>query len=269
MPTCRRVSADRGEILESGQRLGSIGDMAVGEGREDALPGTVIAMIEQAKALEGSPSSSGCTRRSARNCGMLADLFGADQDAVYPYIVGGKKGQAVAADFADNEDVVPVSDPNIPTQTQRLAQAQAILTMSRQPGSGIDARGAETEFLRVMGKSDQDIARLMPPPGQGQPSDPVTEFAAVMKGLPLAAGPQQDHAAHIQSHVGQLTHPLLQVPEARAEARARGAHRRPHGAALRGRGEPPDRHSDAPWPDPAAAGGEGHRRRCGRHWRAP
>jgi hypothetical protein len=127
-------TADRGRDARERPAARLIGDMAVGEGREDALPGTVIALIEQAKALEGSVIKRLHTAQR-KELRLLADLFGADQDAVYPYIVGGKKGQALAADFADNEDIVPVSDPNIPTQTQRLAQAQAILTMARQPGS--------------------------------------------------------------------------------------------------------------------------------------
>jgi hypothetical protein len=53
------------------------------------------------------------------------------------------------------------------------------------------------------------MMRLMPPPAQGQPSDPITEYAAVLKGMPLAAGPQQDHAAHIQTHMAQLATPGL------------------------------------------------------------
>ena len=196
------------ELLESGQRLASIGDMAVGEGREDALPGTVVALIEQATKLESSVLRRLHTAQR-KELRLLADLFGADPEAKYPYTVGGQSGVALAADFADNQDVVPVSDPNIPTQTQRLSQAQATLQVAQQSGGLVDVRYATESFFRTMGKSDQEIALLMPPPQQGQPSDPVTEFASALKSMPLAAGPAQDHAAHIQAHFGQLATPGL------------------------------------------------------------
>ena len=196
------------EVLESGQRLANTGDMAVGEGREDALPGTVIAMIEQSVKLESAVMKR-MHQAQRKELRLLADIFGSDKKATYPYVVAGKRGQAVAADFLDNEDVAPVSDPNIPTQTQRLAQAQAVITTATATGQIIDMRSAVEDFLRIMGKNDQDIARLMPPPQQGAPADPVTEFAAAMKGMPLAAGPQQDHAAHIQAHLAQLSMPGL------------------------------------------------------------
>ena len=196
------------EMLESGQRVGSTGDMAVGEGREDALPGTVIALIEQAKKLESSVIRRLHTAQR-KELRLLADLFGADPEAKYPYTIGDQSGVALAADFADNQDIVPVSDPNIPTQTQRLAQAQATMQIAQASNGLVDVRAATENFFRTMGKSDQEIARLMPPPQQGQPSDVVTEFASALKSMPLAAGPQQDHAAHIQAHLGQLATPGL------------------------------------------------------------
>src|SRR6185312_6737278 len=183
-------------LLDSAQRVASIGDMAVGEGREDALPGTVIAMIEKATKLESAVIKDlhVAQRKEFR---LLAELFGEDQDTAYPYVLNGKRGQAIAQDFLDNADIVPVSDPNIPTQTQRLTMAQATLTIAQQSGGMVDRRVATEQFLRTMGKSDAEVEQLMPPAPQGQPADPVTEFAMLMKQQPLMVGPMQDHAAHI------------------------------------------------------------------------
>src|SRR5574337_857371 len=193
-------------IQEQAQRTASIGDMAVGEGREDALPGTVIALIEKAVKLESAVIADQhvSQRKEYR---LLAELFGEDQQAVYPYILNGQRGQAIAADFQDNADIIPVSDPNIPTQTQRLAQAQAKLQMAQQSGGAMDVRYAMQNMLRTMGDSDAEIERMMPDQPQGQPADPVTEFQMLMKQQPLAVGPTQDHGAHIQAHTAQMASP--------------------------------------------------------------
>ena len=197
------------DITGNGQRLASIGDAAVGDGREDSLPGTVIALINQATKLQSSVIKRQ-HRAQRQELRLLADLFGRDPDATYPYVVNGRAGQAASADFADNADVLPVSDPNVPTQTHRLSLAQGIYTMAQSSNGMVDVREAARDFLRALGKSDADIARLMPGPQQGTPADPVTEFAAVLKGMPLAAGPAQDHAAHIQAHMVQIGAPGVQ-----------------------------------------------------------
>ena len=196
-------------VLTAAQRVASTGDMAVGDAREDALPGTVIALIKRSAVLESSVIKR-MHRAQRRELRMLADLIGQDGREVYPYSLNGKVGQAVAADFADNANITPVSDPNVPTQTERLSLAQATMTIAQQSGGMVDMRQATEQMFRVMGKTDAEIAQLMPPPPQGpqgQPADPVTEFGMAMHGAPLMAAPQQDHAAHIQCHVGQMAVP--------------------------------------------------------------
>jgi hypothetical protein len=199
-------------ILSGAQRVASTGDMAAGDANENAAPGTVVALIKRQTVLESSVIRR-MRRSQMRELRLLADLIGQDGRKAYPFTMNGQQGQALAADFADNSNVTPVSDPNIPTQTERLQMAQAVMTMAAQSGGTIDMKAAEAEMLRAMGKSDADIALLMPPPQpppMGQPADPVTEFQMAMHGAPLNAAPQQDHAAHIQCHVGQLAVPGVQ-----------------------------------------------------------
>ena len=195
------------EILTGAQRLGSIGDMAVGDAREDALPGTVIALIKRATQMEGSVIKR-MHRAQRRELRLLANLIGQDDREEYPFSMNGLTGKALTADFEPpNADVSPVSDPNIPTQTERLSMAQATLTVAQTPGSGMSVRNATEDFLRTMGKTDQEIARLMPPPASGVPADPVTEFGMAQAGAPLKADPMQNHVAHIQAHMGQAAIP--------------------------------------------------------------
>jgi hypothetical protein len=195
------------DILTAAQRMGSIGDMAVGDANDMAAVGTVLSLVKQATKMESSVIKR-LHRAQRRELRLLADLMGQDKKDVYPFTMNGQTGEAITADFAPpNADVSPVSDPNIPTQTERLSMAQATLTVAQNSGGAMPIRPALEDFLRSMGKTDQELARLLPPPQVGQPSDPVTEFAMAQQGLPLKADPMQNHAAHIQGHMGQVAIP--------------------------------------------------------------
>jgi hypothetical protein len=215
----RDVPASFGPLLEAvvtaGQRLGQTMDMQVGEGRQDAPVGTTLALIEQAVR----PTAAVLKRlhvAQAQEFQLLAALFARQPAAQYPYIVDGQRGVAMGADFADAADIVPVSDPNAPTHTQRVALAQAKLQLAQSSGGLIDMRAAVEGMLRVLGCDAAEVARLMPPPAQGQPSDVVTEFQFALKSVPLMAGPMQAHDAHLRAHIGQMMLPNLPPPVVQA-----------------------------------------------------
>jgi hypothetical protein len=206
------------DIVSSGQRLGGTMDLAVGDGREDAPVGTTLALIEKATRIESAivKRLHAAHRKELR---LLAALFAqAPPETQYPFKVGGGAGMALAADFAQTDDIVPVSDPNVPTQTQRLAVAQAKLTLAQSAPPGThDIRAAYQAVYQAMGIPEADISKLMPPPQQAQPLDPVSENMAAMRNQPLAVGPQQAHAAHIAVHMGMLQAPgVAKLPAAAA-----------------------------------------------------
>jgi hypothetical protein len=140
---------------------------------------------------------------------LLAAQFAGAQGEVYPYLVDGKPGRAMAEDFANAADIVPVSDPNVPTHMQRMGVAQAKLQLAMGSGGLMDIRAAHEGMLRTMGADDAEVQRLMPPPAQGEPADVVTEFAMALKGMPLAVGPAQMHEAHLRAHISQMQLPNL------------------------------------------------------------
>lgn len=198
-------------VVQAGQRLGQTVETQVGEGRQDAPVGTTIALIEQAMR----PTAAMMKRLWAaqrKEFRLLAGLFAASPTATYPYVVEGRRGQAMAADFADAADIVPVCDPNAPTQTQRLALAEGKLKLAQSAPGMMDVRAAYESMLRTMGCDDAELQRLMPPPGRGEPSDVVTEFEMALKGMPLAAGPAQLHEAHLRAHIAQMQMPNLPPP---------------------------------------------------------
>jgi hypothetical protein len=197
-------------VQKGGEALGQISMLQVGEGRQDAPVGTTLALLEQAIRPTAAVLKRLHTARRAE-LRLLATMFGNPKgDARYPYLVNGKRGEAVAADFATNDDVLPVSDPNSPTQVQRLALADAKLRLALSSQGMMDLRVAYRSMLRTMGVSDAEADALLPEGGKpGVPADVVTEFAWALKGTPLAVGPTQAHEAHLVAHLAQMQIPNL------------------------------------------------------------
>jgi hypothetical protein len=206
-----------------GEQLGSVAEMQVGEGRQDAPVGTTLALIEQAVRVESAVIKRlhAAQRKELR---LLAGLFAEDRSAVYPFLVDGKPDVPIGPDFERADDIVPVSDPNIPTQVQRLTLAQAKLSLAQANPGMYDLRAANEMMLRVAGADESEIKRLMPPAPQGVPSDPISELAFAIKGQPLAVHPAQLHEAHIAAHMAQAQMPGLPPPIAQSLVAHIGEH---------------------------------------------
>ena len=109
-------------------------------------------------------------------------------------------------DFDGPMDVVPVSDPAIFSETQRFAQTQAVIQRSAAMPQMYDQRKVEQMFLRTLKISADDV--LQPAPGT-EDIDPVSENVAATMGTPLYVLPQQDHIAHLKTHLAFLKSPLF------------------------------------------------------------
>jgi hypothetical protein len=161
--------------------------------------GTTLALIEQGAQVY-SAIHARCHHAQARELEILADLNGLhlnDQETKKTF---GGEVLAYRADFEDNDDIAPVSDPNIFSDAQRFAQVQTIAQLKQAfPGAGIDDRQAVTVALQAMRfkGTDQILAPVPPQPPQPMPLDPVSELMALTKGIPVQAFPGQMHQAHI------------------------------------------------------------------------
>lgn len=188
------------DIKTSGRELGSMADISVGDGRQDAPVGTTLALLEAANRMMSATVKSE-HRAMKRELKLFAALFGQYlPDEPYPFPVPGGQSAIMRQDFSDQVDVIPVSDPNITSFAQRVSAAEGRLRIAQQFPNVHDVREACRQMYVAMGTDEQKISAILPPPAQAQPTDPLTENQNALIGKPLAAGLWQDHQAHIQAH---------------------------------------------------------------------
>lgn len=189
------------QMASDAQRLAGVSDIAVGEGNEEAPVGTTVALIDQATKLISSVHKR--LHQSHRSeLRMLRKLFAEAPEAIWPSPGKAPGNAATGSDFADGIDVIPVSDPNIPTQVQRTMRAQALLQLAQTNPGVYDLRAVNEVMLLELNIPAEKV--LNPPPQQAQPQDPVSENISALTSKPLAAGANQNHAAHIAVHQGFL-----------------------------------------------------------------
>jgi len=134
---------------------------------------------------------------------LLAEVFKTYLPPEYPYdVVGGERNVKVA-DFDDKVDILPVADPNIFSQAQRITMAQTELQLAQSNPQIHNLYEAYRAMYTAIGV--KDIDKILPPPQQPQPMDPAQENILAMTGKPFQAFKGQDHAAHITSHLNFMS----------------------------------------------------------------
>ena len=195
-----------GFIVESGQRFASTADMNVGDVNPNAPVGSTVALIEQ-----GSKAFSAIHKRLHYSQGqefkLLSQVNAENLPESFQFAVAGTTQTIYAADFNDRIDIIPVSDPNIFSTAQRIAQAQAILEMARSAPQLHDLYEAYKrmyEAIRI-----PNIDEILKKPDEAPRTDPIDENMSVMYGKPIKAFPEQDHEAHIAVHLQFMQDPSL------------------------------------------------------------
>jgi hypothetical protein len=195
-----------GLIVQAGQRFASTADLNVGDVNPNAPVGSTVALIEQ-----GSKSFSAIHKRLHYSQGqefkMLARINAEYLPESFNFAVAGASETVYAADFNERIDIIPVSDPNIFSTAQRIAQAQAILEMARSAPQLHDLYEAYKrmyEAIRI-----PNIAEVLKEPAEAARLDPIDENMSIMYGKPIKAFPEQNHDAHIAVHTQFLSDPSL------------------------------------------------------------
>ena len=189
------------ETYEGARNLANTAEIAVGDGRQDAPVGTTVALMEAATRVQ-----SATLKRAHKSLGqelkLIADLFGEYlPEAPYPFPVKGGQTAIMRADFVNNIDVIPVSDPNISSSAQRMMRAEALLRFATQQPDMHDLHAAFKQMYMEMGIEPEKIDAILPNKMiEPKPLDPLTENQNAIVGLPLRAGEYQDHDAHIAAH---------------------------------------------------------------------
>jgi hypothetical protein len=191
-----------GIVVQAGQRFAAIADMQVGDGNQQAAVGTTIALLER-----GSRVMSAIHKRlyvaMKQEFQLLAGIFKTYLPPEYPYdVVGGQRNIKVA-DFDDKVDILPVADPNIFSQAQRITMAQTELQLAQSNPQIHNLYEAYRAMYTAIGV--RDIDKILPPPQQPQPIDPAQENILAMTGKPFQAFKGQDHQAHITSHLNFMS----------------------------------------------------------------
>ncbi len=191
-----------GFVTQAAQRFASTTEAMVGDADNKGPVGTTVALIEQGSKVF-SAIHKRCHRAQGEELRLIIEIdYEIMRDngiASYPYDVAGASRQVMATDFDGRVDVVPVSDPNIFSATQRIAQAQAVWQLAQTDTSGgMDKRQALIRVLEAMRVDDIDT--LVPDRSKVLRLDPVSENMAVLMGKPIQAKPEQDHAAHMAVH---------------------------------------------------------------------
>ena len=194
-----------GFVVEAGQRFAAIADMQVGDGNQQAPVGTTVALLER-----GSRVMSAIHKRlhfaQKQEFKMLAKIFAESLPPMYPYSVYGAESTIKQTDFDDRVDIIPVSDPNIFSLSQRLALAQSQLELAQSNPQMHNLFEAYRRMYHALGV--QDIESILPTPQPPQPTDPAIENARSLIQETLQAFPTQDHDAHITSHLVFMKTPV-------------------------------------------------------------
>ena len=191
-----------GIVVQAGQRFAAIADMQVGDGNQGAAVGTTVALLER-----GSRVMSAIHKRiySALKIEfkLLAEVLKTYLPPEYPYdVVGGNKTIKVQ-DFDDRVDILPVADPNIFSQTQRISIAQTELQLAMSNPKIHNLYQAYRGMYEALGVKNIDL--ILPPPQPPQPMDPSMEHITALGGKPFQAFAGQDHKAHIESHLNFMS----------------------------------------------------------------
>ena len=195
-----------GFIVDAGQRFAATADLNVGDANNTAPVGTTIALIEQ-----GSKIFSAIHKRLHNAQGLefrlMIELNSLHLDEEIEFSVAGVSSVVRREDFDDRIDVIPVSDPNVFSSTQRIAQAQAILQMANSAPQLHDMHEAYKRMYQAI--RVQNIDEILIEPAEAAQIDPVDENMAVLLGKPIKAFIEQNHEAHIAVHIQFMNDPSL------------------------------------------------------------
>ena len=193
-------------IVEEGRRFAATADMKISDMSAQAPVGTTLALLErQLKVMTAVQARVHYALKQEFR--LIAGLVRDNSPHDYDYDVKSEYGRRAKFEDYRHTDIIPVSDPNAATLSQRVVQYQAVMQMAQQAPQIYNLPQLHRQMLNVMGIKDPD--KLVPLEDDQKPTDPVTENQNVLMGKPLQAFAYQDHEAHIKVHTAAIQDPMV------------------------------------------------------------
>jgi hypothetical protein len=192
-------------IVDEGRRFAATADMNVSDMSAQAPVGTTLALLErQLKVMTAVQARVHFALKQELR--LLKDIIRDYTDSDYSYDPEYGSRKAKKEDY-DLVDVIPVSDPNAATMSQRVIQYQAVIQMAQMAPDIYDLPQLHRNMLEVLGIKNAD--KLVPIEEDMKPVDPVTENQSILKGKPVKAFLHQDHKSHIAVHSAMMQDPSI------------------------------------------------------------
>lgn len=213
-------------VVEEGRRFAATADMKISDMGANAPVGSTLALLErQLKVMTAVQARVHFTLKQELQ--LLAAIIRDYTDDEYTYEPDGEEGPRAKKGDYRHVDIMPVSDPNAATLSQRVVQYQAVIQLAQSAPDIYDLPKLHRGMLEVLGIKHAD--KLVPLEEDQKPTDPVSENMNALKGKPLKAFQYQDHQAHIQVHMMAMQDPIIaqlvgQNPRAPAIQAAMQAH---------------------------------------------
>ena len=213
------------QIIDDGRRFASAGDLKVSDMSSQSPVGTTLAILERTlKVMSAIQARIHYAMKQEFKLlkGIIADY--APEEYSYEPDVGNRKARKKDYSMVT---VIPVSDPNAATMSQKVVQYQAVLQLAQTAPQLYNLPFLHRQMLSVLGIKNAE--KLVPMQDDMQPVDPVTENMNVLSNKPVKAFMYQDHQAHIQIHMAAMNDPKIkqimgQNPQAPAMMAAMQAH---------------------------------------------
>jgi hypothetical protein len=217
-------------IVDEGRRFANVADVNMQDMNADAPVGTTLALLE--RTLKVSTAIQARMHAAMKDeLALLKDIIKDNTPAEYDYAAKGGR-QAKKSDY-DTVEIIPVSDPNASTMSQRVVQYQAVMQMAQSAPQIYDMSELHHQMHEVLGIKNSE--KLLPQLGNTTPQDPVTENMAILMMKPVKAYIHQDHQAHLAVHQAAMQDPKImqlvgQNPQAPIIQQAMMAHLMEHTA---------------------------------------
>jgi hypothetical protein len=219
------------KIVLEGQKFAATADLNVSDMSAQAPVGTTLAILERVlKVMSAVQARIHYTMKQEFRLLSAIIRDNTPNDYDYQPEVGSKK--AKRSDY-DQVDVIPVSDPNAATMSQKVVQYQAVMQLAQSAPQLYDMPFLHRQMIEILGVKNAN--KIVPNKDDMKPTDPVSENMNILMGKPVKAFMQQDHAAHLAVHLAAMQDPKLaqiigQNPQAQTLQAAAMAHVMEHTA---------------------------------------